>query len=94
MAPAAGRAAQPAGKPEPREDGVLIEVTDAGSGLGLENKRKCSINTEHIVRVDDSPSEHPGAAIIMLSSGDLVNVEETRGEVARLMEGGKKKRSR
>jgi hypothetical protein len=65
------------------EAGVLIELTDAGSGMGFANKRKCSINTEHILRVDDSPEEHPGESIILLSNGDSVNVVETRSEVAR-----------
>ncbi len=60
---------------------MLIELTDAGSGMGLESHRKFAVNTDHIIRVDDSPEEHPGAAILQLSNGDLVNVEETRAEV-------------
>lgn len=65
---------------------MLIELTDAGSGLGIESRRKCSLNTDHILRVDDSPEEHPGAAVVLLSNGDQVNVEETRVEVTRKFE--------
>ncbi len=62
---------------------MFIALTESHGTMGLERGGGITVNSDHIVKIEDSPEEHVGNTIIMLTTGDFLAVDETRKQIER-----------
>ena len=62
---------------------MFIGLTESHGTMGLEHGGGITVNSDHIIKIEDSPEEHVGKAIIVLTIGDPIAVDETRKQIER-----------
>jgi len=62
---------------------MFIALTESHGTMGLEHGGGITVNSDHIIKIEDSPEDHVGNAIILLTTGDPIAVDETRRQIER-----------
>ena len=62
----------------------LIQVTRAGNNTSSDDATELTINTHHIVLVEDNIGRDEGTSRIVLSNGKTILVEESQDDIREL----------